>query len=95
MASDANSSDETILLNDSDDSPQLHAAEERSPTSGKLKQSFKYLKVLTAQGSGWLASSLIVSNACLGAGILAFPAAFDQAGGVAVAVIMLFVRLSC
>lgn len=46
MATDANSSDETILLDDSDDSPQPQAAEERSPTNGNSKSLATALKSL-------------------------------------------------
>lgn len=38
------------------------------------------------KGSSWLASSFMVVNAALGAGLLNFPQAYHQAGGVVVAV---------
>ena len=37
-------------------------------------------------GSSWYASVFLVVNAGLGAGLLNFPAAFSQCGGIAVAV---------
>ncbi|XP_050399017.2 sodium-coupled neutral amino acid transporter 7 [Patella vulgata] len=37
-------------------------------------------------GSSWFSSAFLVVNAALGAGLLNFPAAYDQAGGVVVAV---------
>ncbi|KAI0211936.1 putative sodium-coupled neutral amino acid transporter 7 [Lamellibrachia satsuma] len=39
-------------------------------------------------GSSWYASVFLVVNAGLGAGLLNFPAAFDQSGGMLVAILM-------
>jgi hypothetical protein len=37
-------------------------------------------------GSSWFASAFLVVNAALGAGLLNFPAAYDQSGGLVVAI---------
>jgi len=42
--------------------------------------------VLTMVGSSWYASVFLVVNAGLGAGLLNFPAAYHQCGGIVVAV---------
>ncbi|GFN95859.1 sodium-coupled neutral amino acid transporter [Plakobranchus ocellatus] len=44
--------------------------------------------VSKGQGSGWFASAFLVVNAALGAGLLNFPLAYHQAGGVLMAVVM-------
>ena len=45
-------------------------------------------------GSSWYAAVFIVVNAALGAGLLNFPQAFDQSGGIAVAIIIQAVSIS-
>ena len=37
-------------------------------------------------GTSWYVSVFLVVNAALGAGLLNFPAAYDQSGGLAVAI---------
>ena len=44
-------------------------------------------------GSSWYASVFLVVNAGLGAGLLNFPAAFDQSGGMLVAILMQAVNM--
>ncbi|XP_022238391.1 putative sodium-coupled neutral amino acid transporter 7 [Limulus polyphemus] len=43
---------------------------------------------ITTEGSSWYAAVFLVVNAALGAGLLDFPQAFDQAGGILVAIIV-------
>lgn len=45
-----------------------------------------------APGSGRLSAIFLVINACLGAGLLNFPQAFDQGGGIVVSIIVQAVR---
>lgn len=51
----------------------------------------KYLCLMTA-GTSWYASVFLVVNAGLGAGLLNFPAAYHQCGGIVVAVSIQAVR---
>lgn len=43
--------------------------------------------------TGWITASLLIVNAALGAGLLNFPSAFNQAGGVAVGISVQLVNL--
>ena len=43
---------------------------------------------LSPSGSSWYASVFLVVNAGLGAGLLNIPAAFDQSGGMLVAILV-------
>jgi len=45
--------------------------------------------------TGWVTSALLIVNAALGAGLLNFPQAFDQAGGVVVATSVQLVSSKC
>ena len=50
--------------------------------------------LLLILGSSWYSSVFLVVNAALGAGMLNFPAAYDQCGGLAVALTVQAVRIS-
>ena len=41
--------------------------------------------MFTCSGSSWFASIFLVVNAALGAGLLNFPAAYHEAGGIVIA----------
>jgi len=45
-------------------------------------------------GTGWFAASMLIVNAGLGAGLLNFPAAYHQAGGILTANIVQMVQLN-
>ena len=48
---------------------------------------------LNFSGSSWFASVFLVVNAALGAGLLNFPQAYQQAGGVLTAIVIQAVRI--
>ncbi|XP_005090551.1 putative sodium-coupled neutral amino acid transporter 7 [Aplysia californica] len=54
--------------------------------SGSVTVSVAEVRVQT--GSGWFSSAFLVVNAALGAGLLNFPIAYHQAGGVLIAIII-------
>jgi len=60
--------------------------DELSPILGKTKENFEEVRIQS--GSGWLGSAFLVVNAALGAGLLNFPIAYHQAGGVLIAVVI-------
>ena len=45
-------------------------------------------RVFVFTGTSWYATVFLVVNAALGAGLLNFPKAYDQSGGIVVAVIV-------
>ncbi len=56
--------------------------------SGEMESQLSYGGILSlgaeaaGTGTGWFGSSLLIINAALGAGLLNFPQAFHQAGGI-------------
>lgn len=50
-----------------------------------LKSAGRMMNVFIVTGTSWYASIFLVVNAALGAGLLNFPDAYHQAGGVVIA----------